>query len=379
MLQMHHTDADEKLLERSAVPRLRDSGLFDDVVLCVADVPENDVLQRFADAWGVELWRGAERDVARRIADLAAERGARSIARALVWWFFVDLDLVARQLDLLESTDADWVDLPRDFDLRFGVDAFRPRFVERIAAALSADPDLQARFGLAPWAFAEAHPEAFRVETCTAVPAFDEAAFEHTRERMRWLWPDRWDGAGAALVPYALACQRLRASGPGARVLDVASGLGAGTARMGGVAEAVGLDHDPETVELARSRYADRARFECGDALAFDLPDAHFDVVTSIHTMEHVEDDRAFLATLHRWTKPGGTLVLEVPFLLRGPFPDVGRPLSPDHVREYDADTLCARVGERFTILETHGVARGTYVPLERARNAGLVLARRAA
>ena len=68
---MHHSDADEKLLETSVVPRVLESRLFDHVVLAVADVPENDVLERWAKHWGVEVFRGAERDVARRILDCA--------------------------------------------------------------------------------------------------------------------------------------------------------------------------------------------------------------------------------------------------------------------------------------------------------------------
>lgn len=378
-LQMHHTDARPALLQTSAVPGLRDSGLFDDVVLCVADVPENDVLEEYAQAWDVELVRGEERDVGARIRTLAAERGAETIARALVWWFFLDLELVERQLLLLEGGEADWVDLPRDFDQRFGVDAFRPRFLEKIEAAYQRQKPARERYGLNPWSYAERFPAGFEVETCTDVPTLDRAAFESIRATMRVLWPERWDGAGQPLFPYRLAREILRQQPHTPRSLDLASGLGAGTAVLGGVSSALGVDLDAEAVARCRERYGELAEFQVGEALSLDLPKEAFDVITSVHTLEHVDDDRAFLAAAERWLRPGGSLVLEVPFLAQGPFRGIQTPLSPDHVREYDSERLLSLVSERFEVQRAYGVARGAYVAPDRARSAGLVVARRAA
>ena len=380
---MHHTEAEPRLLHLSAVPALRDSGLFDDVVLCVADVPENDVLAGYAAAWGIEMVRGPEHDVAARIAATARSRGATTIARALVWWFFGDLALIERQLELLESGTADWVDLPRDFDLRFGVDAFRLSFLEKIERAFARDPALMKRYGLNPWSFAEQHPGDFGVITCDTVPCYGQEDFERIQSSMRDLWPERWDGAGTPLYPYALAGDLVRheqrRSGRRPRALDVASGLGAGTAFLGEMADTVGVDLDAQAVRRCRKRYGDRAQFLAGDALSIDLAPESFDVVTSVHTLEHVQDDRAFLAGVHSWLKPGGHLVLEVPFLARRPFAEIDQPLSPGHVREYDPPSLLDLVGERFEITATSGVARGAYVELERARSAGLVVGRKAA
>ncbi|MFT5292218.1 MAG: SAM-dependent methyltransferase [Planctomycetota bacterium] len=379
VLQMHHTDAEPKLLEKSAVPHLMQSGLFDEVVLCVADIPENDRLEEYARAWGIDLIRGAERDVARRIADVARATDCTSIARALVWWFFIDLGLVQRQLEMLEETDADWIDLPRDFDQRFGVDAFGTSFLEKVERAFVGDPALRERYGLNPWSFVESNPAGFDVQTCHEVPELDEVKFNEVRRDMASLWPERWDGAGTPLFPYRLAHEILKSKGSGLRALDVASGLGAGTALLGEVAQATGVDLDGESIARCMQRYGEQAEFIAGDAMQLDLPKGSFDMVTSVHTMEHVQDDRAFLEGIHSWLRPGGVLVLEVPFLARGPFNDVTQPLSPDHVREYDAPTLLALVEERFEIQKTYGVARGAYVELDRARSAGLIVARKAA
>ena len=67
--------------------------------------------------------------------------------------------------------------------------------------------------------------------------------------------------------------------------------------------------------------------------------------------------------------------MLEVPLRAERPFAGIETPLSPDHVREYAADELLERVAERFTVLETYGVNRGSYLDVSRARSAILVVA----
>jgi spore coat polysaccharide biosynthesis protein SpsF (cytidylyltransferase family) len=178
---MHHTDACERLLETSVVPVLRDAGVVDEVVIAAADVPANDALEPFAAAWGVELFRGAELDVAQRIGDLAEARGAETVARVLAWWFFLDTDLVDRQLTALEGCGADALVLPRDFDMRFGADVFRPRFLERVRAALAEESGPLAGYRLNPWSFAEAFPERFELREFTDVPTLARDDFECIR------------------------------------------------------------------------------------------------------------------------------------------------------------------------------------------------------
>jgi len=369
---MHHTDADEKLLETSAVPRVVESRLFDRVVLAVADVPENDVLGRWADRWGVEVFRGAERNVARRILDCARANDARVIARALVWWFFMDLDLVEAQLRALEESEADTVDLPRDFDIRFGASVFRTSFLEKTVALLDRDETLRRELQMNPWSLADVRPEEFTAQTLQEVPVLDRAVFDELRERMRAVWPNRWDGAGSSLFPYRLAVRHLAESG--GEALDVACGLGAGTALLAEAGRVVGVDTSAEAIERTAERCGEGVELVQGDALELDFPANRFDVAVSVHTMEHVADDRRFLERIARWLKPGGRLVLEVPFRTRYPFRDVEEPLSPDHMREYDAAGLLELVREHFTVIATFGVSRGAYLPLERARNAGLIV-----
>ncbi len=49
------------------------------------------------------------------------------------------------------------------------------------------------------------------------------------------------------------------------------------------------------------------------DITRVDLPDARYDVVIAHHVLEHIDDDRAAIAEIHRLIKPGGIAVLSVP------------------------------------------------------------------
>lgn len=373
VFQMHHTDVVEGLERWNAVERMRDAGVADRVALAAADVPENEVLRPWAERWGVPLFLGAERDVARRLLDCADAEGCGTLARGLTWWFFQDLGLVRAQFELLEESACELVDLPRDFDLRFGADVFTRGFLEHVLTRMEElDPGTPLR--QSPWGFVETHPEDFEVCTFEEVPVYDRATFDEVAAGVRALWPERWDGAATPLHPYRVATRRL---GAGDRVLDVACGLGAGSALLADHGcEVLGVDADAGAVEAARRRYGDRVRFEAGDALALDLEPGSFDAVVSVHTMEHLADDRAFLAAARSWLRKEGELILEVPLLARRPFLGIEDPLSPCHEREYALDGLMELVAESFAPLQVFGVSRGAYVEAERARSAVLVRAR---
>ena len=60
-----------------------------------------------------------------------------------------------------------------------------------------------------------------------------------------------------------------------------------------------------------------RARLQHQDLTALALPDRHFDVVGSFDVLEHIPDYQRAIGELFRVTRPGGWLVLTVPFLDR--------------------------------------------------------------
>ena len=104
--------------------------------------------------------------------------------------------------------------------------------------------------------------------------------------------------------------------GPGATLLDVGCLEGSltrlyaervGTQRVHGV--------DVAGVEEARRKGVDAIAFDLNSGAPLPHPDAHFDVVVCIETLEHVLPTDRLVSEIHRVLKPGGVGIIDVPRL----------------------------------------------------------------
>lgn len=118
----------------------------------------------------------------------------------------------------------------------------------------------------------------------------------------------------------AMIDRLLRLGVPGdtlGRVLDVGCGTGGLMDRLAKRAESVvGVDISPEALRYCAVRRHENLLLS--DATHIALPSEHFDVITAIGVIEHLDDDRAFLVEMKRLLKPGGVLVMltsSFPFL----------------------------------------------------------------
>lgn len=89
----------------------------------------------------------------------------------------------------------------------------------------------------------------------------------------------------------------------------------------------LGIDIDPLSIELANRLNAvlgfENARFAIGDIATGVSTDSLFDVAISVETLEHVRDDHGAIRNIGRLLKPGGWLLVSVPYA--------------EHPVEYDA------------------------------------------
>jgi ubiquinone/menaquinone biosynthesis C-methylase UbiE len=103
----------------------------------------------------------------------------------------------------------------------------------------------------------------------------------------------------------------------GERILDVGCGTGALAAR---IAEGCG---SVDAIDVAGNAFSEANRsvqnlsFRKMNAEALDFPDATFDAIVSVETLEHVIDADRVLAECRRVLKPGGRLVLTYPTVNR--------------------------------------------------------------
>jgi SAM-dependent methyltransferase len=100
------------------------------------------------------------------------------------------------------------------------------------------------------------------------------------------------------------------------RVLDVGCAFGSGAAAIAarGPAErvVVGVERDPEYLEVGRRRFPWLTIIE-GDATALPVPDESADAVLLLDVVEHLAEPERALGEAHRVLRPGGVLVLTIP------------------------------------------------------------------
>jgi SAM-dependent methyltransferase len=137
----------------------------------------------------------------------------------------------------------------------------------------------------------------------------------------------------------------------GKRVLDAGCGEGFATQTLADVAaRVVGADYHAEAIATAVARWQrPNLEFRVVD-LATAVPNEFFDVVLNFQVIEHIPDDRDFVAKLARWLSPTGTLMLTTPNKVQS-FSE-----NPCHLREYTADELQTLLRSAFTEVKILGV-----------------------
>lgn len=126
---------------------------------------------------------------------------------------------------------------------------------------------------------------------------------------------------------------------PSWRVLDVAAGMGYGSAWLASkVSSVYSADVDVPSLQYGRRRHQLRAC--AADASALPFADETFDLVVSVETIEHLTGQAAFAASVHRVLVPGGLWYITTP--------RAGTTSSPFHPAEVDRDGLVAIVRRAF-------------------------------
>jgi SAM-dependent methyltransferase len=94
-------------------------------------------------------------------------------------------------------------------------------------------------------------------------------------------------------------------------VLDVGCGSGRNLQLLGQFGRVQGVE--PEGPGLDACRADGLTNVVAGSADAIPFPDASFDLLTSLDVLEHLDDDDAGVAEIHRVLRPGGHALITVP------------------------------------------------------------------
>jgi SAM-dependent methyltransferase len=148
---------------------------------------------------------------------------------------------------------------------------------------------------------------------------------------------------------------------PAKVVVDCACGTGAGSAIFAeaGASQVYAYDLSERAVEQARQRCAPFPHVVVQQASGLSLPlaGASIDMFVSLETIEHIDDDAAFLREIVRVLTPVGTLICSTPnrsITMPGKVL-TDRPWNPFHVREYNQQEFATLLRERFRTVRLLG------------------------
>lgn len=340
------------------------------ILVVLPDLPGvAEALERLA-LWNFPAYVGDAYNVCRRIVTAHRSISAEPFAvRVLAIWKHLDLDYVDRLVEHMREINCDVLQCPRDFDVTFGADVASLNILERIAE-LQGGSQVIARAKFNPWGYMEMHPESFKVVYFEPAPLYESKKRSEVLSSRRCHPENEFFGRGYVGSRYHFFSPLIAG---GQKILDIACGSGAGSYLLSKKSEFVlGVDYLPHYIEVARQRYpeSDKLQFCVGDGQDFCYlgQEGWFDVVISLHTLEHVPDDSSMLGSLYRNLRSGGKLIVEVPLQSRRP---LGVPVNPFHLREYEKEQFIELVKKAgFVIRESFGVCRSFYGGVEFARDA---------
>jgi ubiquinone/menaquinone biosynthesis C-methylase UbiE len=142
----------------------------------------------------------------------------------------------------------------------------------------------------------------------------------------------------------------------GRRVLDIACGEGYGSALLSrNAAHVTGVDVSLEAIEHARQAYgsARNVEFRSGSCTRIPLPDGSVDLVVSFETIEHIEEQQAFLDEVARVLTPDGVLLVSCPN--KEEYTDKREFDNEFHVKELYREELDALLRSRFAHADWYG------------------------
>lgn len=152
-------------------------------------------------------------------------------------------------------------------------------------------------------------------------------------------------------------------------VIDCASGTGEGSFLFSKNAQKViGVDISSDALREASNRFqGENLSFLPGSALDIPAPREYADVYVSLETIEHLEDDRAYLREAVRVLKDHGIFICSTPNrTVTNPGKSLTeKPCNPFHVREYSTQEFIHLLQNHFKSVELYGLNKNNLTKIQ--------------
>ena len=364
--------------EDTCISALKKSKLFDDIVLAIPKLSNYSIFEELSKKWNVSVFFGSNYNVAERIYNASKNFEPDIVVRVLLRRFYIDMDLI-NSLILKLQEGYDYINLDNNIYPEVAADVCTFPALKRVVELIKELPDdyKSNSFRFNPWRFMEVNPS-FKIFTFLYEKKWNDEKVKLIREKIKNLMKEEDEAqpvdSNEPINRYRFISQFIEKTD---NTLDIACGKGAGTRIISDFAKEVfGIDYDEKYINDAKSKFSKpNLKFVLGSDELLEEFKEQFDKVICTHTMEHVSDDKLFLKRIKYSLKPNGKLILEVPRLC--PYP-LGKPLWPDHKREYEKDSLGKLIQKAGFEIETmFGGNRRDYVDVNDARDAFLYICKK--
>jgi SAM-dependent methyltransferase len=158
-----------------------------------------------------------------------------------------------------------------------------------------------------------------------------------------------------------------------ARILEIGCGTGHNLPMLGGFGHVDALELDDEARAHAKKRLGREIMSAPLPELA-GVPERHYDLIGAFDVIEHIDDDRAALASIAGRLKPGGKFVMTVP---AHPWMWSAHDVVNHHKRRYSKRSLKALIDSSPLKLEAAGYINSLLFPAAVAQRVSSKLRRK--
>ncbi len=370
VIQCTSSDFYESLDENDyCISKLKESNLFNSIILVMPNLEESYQYSRHADLWGVNIYFGDIWDVSIRIFEGVQYLNPDIIVRVLLKRFYLDIELIKKQIEFIKN-GADIALLSRDVNYEISADVFSYKALVKVIEEVNTISDnyLRNAYKFAPWTMMDEISD-FKSPTINYKELWDKNIVLDVKKKLEGLIGKEENKNHVSISnPSSRYSNLLKYIDKNDTLLDIACGQGIGVYMLSkNVKKAYGIDYNKIYIDNAKKKFIERnLHYYYGTDNNIKDLGIKFSVVTSLHTMEHVSDDIDFLRKIYNSLIEGGKLLLEVPRLMKYP---LGEPLYYFHLREYEQEDLEKKIlSVGFHISAKYGCNRHSYTHIDLAR-----------
>jgi len=172
------------------------------------------------------------------------------------------------------------------------------------------------------------------------------------------------------LLRHLFAYQEVKSHlGTNDRVLEIGFGEGYGTKMLSeSCREIIAIDVEKDAVSYAQNKYGDdKCRFQWYEGSRIPFDNAEFDAAVSFQVIEHIQDDKLFVAEISRVLKSGGRCYMTTPNRETRLKPNQ-KPWNRFHIREYADKQLAELLRVSFVRVDVFGVKANEDIMKREAR-----------